>query len=256
MTLGNIAKNIGNWLLHHRSEILVGIGITGFGASVITAVKATPKAREILQEIKEEYDEDSPKESYVKIVKKVVPHYIPSVALFVASSACVILSYTECCKEKTALAAACSLAEGTMRKYSSLVENKIGPKKNEELKEKAKNETKKDMQKDNKVVSVYSKNIGLYKCYEPISKTYFDSNAQKINKAINKLGREMLSERYISVNDILYELGLESIKYGDDIGWNVDNGLIDIAFGSKLTDDDEPVLEIKYLIEPKKNYMF
>ena len=66
----------------------------------------------------------------------------------------------------------------------------------------------------------------------------------------------MLSERYVSLNDFNYEIGLEMLNYGDDIGWNVDRGFIDIMFSSKLTDDNEPCLVIDYLVEPKKDYMF
>ena len=93
-------------------------------------------------------------------------------------------------------------------------------------------------------------------CYDTVSKRYFTSNAAKIEKAVNKLSRTMLSERYVSLNDINYEIGLEMLNYGDDIGWNVDRGFIDIMFSSKLTDDNEPCLVIDYLVEPKKDYMF
>ena len=53
-----------------------------------------------------------------------------------------------------------------------------------------------------------------------------------------------------------YELGLNPTKTGEDIGWNVDRGFIDISFSSQLTDDEnpKPCIVLNYRLEPRYNF--
>jgi hypothetical protein len=59
---------------------------------------------------------------------------------------------------------------------------------------------------------------------------------------------------YISVNDFYYEIGLGNTKIGNDLGWHVDNGLIDLEFSSQLADDGTPCLVLDYRVAPRYDY--
>ena len=60
---------------------------------------------------------------------------------------------------------------------------------------------------------------------------------------------------YISLNEFYYEIGLPSIKIGEDIGWNIDReGYIDLRFSSQLNDNDKPVFVIDYGCGPRYDY--
>ena len=72
---------------------------------------------------------------------------------------------------------------------------------------------------------------------------------------MNKLNRDMLDEMFISLNDFYYEIGLSNTKLGDDLGWNVSEGLIDLKFSSQLTDDGTPCVVMDYSIAPKYDYL-
>lgn len=255
MNIQSLVKSAGNWLSKHSPEILVAVGITGFGASVVAAVKVTPKAKKVLKKIETEHEDVEPKEVGMAVIKEVVPMYLPAAALFLASSACVIFSNRISDRRKTAAVTAYKITEEALRQYSSVVEERIGAKENKKLKRKAAVKKEEIQEKKNAPQTVII-GKGDILCYDTVSKRYFTSNAAKIEKAVNKLSRTMLSERYVSLNDFNYEIGLEMLNYGDDIGWNVDRGFIDIMFSSKLTDDNEPCLVIDYLVEPKKDYMF
>ena len=64
----------------HQPEILTGMGIAGGITAAIMAVKATPKALDLLAEIKAEHEEDTDKKAYSKaVLVKVGPVYIPSI---------------------------------------------------------------------------------------------------------------------------------------------------------------------------------
>ena len=64
----------------------------------------------------------------------------------------------------------------------------------------------------------------------------------------------MRDEMYVSLNDFYYEVGLDNIKIGDELGWNIDNGYIDLSFSSQLASDRTPSLVIDYSIAPRYNF--
>ena len=64
----------------------------------------------------------------------------------------------------------------------------------------------------------------------------------------------MRDEMYVSLNDFYYEVGLDNIKIGDELGWNIDNGYINLSFSSQLAGDGTPCLVIDYSIAPRYNF--
>ena len=83
---------------------------------------------------------------------------------------------------------------------------------------------------------------------------YFKSDIEKIKKAECELNRQMLDDMYVSLNDFYYEIGLDSVKLGDELGWNVDSGYIDLSFSSQLASDGTPCLVIDYSVAPRYDY--
>ena len=53
INFAKISKNIQKTLVKHGPEILTGLGITGMITTTIMAVKATPKALEIIKELED-----------------------------------------------------------------------------------------------------------------------------------------------------------------------------------------------------------
>ena len=67
----------------------------------------------------------------------------------------------------------------------------------------------------------------------------------------------MLDEQYVSLNDFYYEIGLDNIPLGDELGWTIDDGRagrIDLYFTSQLTPEGVPCLVINYRVQPRKGY--
>ena len=58
----------------------------------------------------------------------------------------------------------------------------------------------------------------------------------------------------ISLNEFYYELGLEPIKLGDQLGWNIEKGYLGINLSSKLASDGTPCLVLAYEVGPEYNY--
>jgi hypothetical protein len=89
-------------------------------------------------------------------------------------------------------------------------------------------------------------------CYDAISGRKFKSSIEKLEKAANKLNRQMRDEMFISLNQFYGEIGLPDIKIGDELGWDIDkDGYIDLDFSAQLDEDGTPYLVLDYRVVPQ-----
>ena len=63
-----------------------------------------------------------------------------------------------------------------------------------------------------------------------------------------------MSEMYLSLNEFYYALGLRSTVLGNELGWNISDGLLDIHYSSQIADDGRPCLVLEYRIAPRYDY--
>ena len=249
--LANVLTNVKTSVHKHTPEILIGCGIAGMVTSTILAVKATPKAIKLIEKKKEETGQE--KLSVVDTVKTTWKCYVPSVIVVAASAGCLIGSASINFRRNAALATAYKISETAYKEYRDKVVETIGEKKDELIRDKiAKEKIEKNPPKKEEIILTEH---GSTLCYDSLSGRYFRSDINKIKKAENDLNRRMLGEHYVSLNDFYYELGLDEIKLGNELGWNVYNdGYIKLDFSSQLTKDEEPCLVINYSILPKYDF--
>lgn len=245
----SIFKSIHSAAIRHSPEICTGIGITGLVVTVVMAVKATPKALTLIEEKKEELDTDSL--SGKEIVKTAWPCYIPSAVIGAISIGCVISGSSKNLHRNAALAAAYTLSESTLKEYQRKVIEVIGEKKEQEIKQSvAREKMDKNPIRDVILTSKGGDNI----CYDTISGRYFKSDRDTINRAVNEINRRMRDEMTISLNDLYYELGLDPIKIGEDLGWNIERGYIDVTFSTDMDANGTPCLVMDYEVAPIYDY--
>nr|DAS18594.1 MAG TPA: hypothetical protein [Caudoviricetes sp.] len=234
----------------HSPEILTGIGIAGMITTTVMAVRATPKALILIEERKEEIGAE--KLEAMDMVKTAWACYIPAAITGTLSVACLIGASSVNARRNAALATAYTLSESALKDYQGKVIEMFGEKKNEAMKD----AIAKDKVEKNPVVTreVIITEKGNTLCYDAISGRYFKSDIEKIKKAECELNRQMLDDMYVSLNDFYYEIGLDSVKLGDELGWNVDSGYIDLSFSSQLASDGTPCLVIDYSVAPRYDY--
>lgn len=234
----------------HSPEILTGIGIAGMITMTVMAVRATPKALILIEERKEEIGAE--KLEAMDMVKTTWACYIPAAITGTLSVACLIGASSVNARRNAALATAYTLSESALKDYQGKVIEMFGEKKNEAVKD----AVAKDKVEKNPVVTreVIITEKGNTLCYDAISGRYFKSDIEKIKKAECELNRQMLDDMYVSLNDFYYEIGLDSVKLGDELGWNVDSGYIDLSFSSQLASDGTPCLVIDYSVAPRYDY--
>lgn len=279
----NISKLVGcckTALIKHSPEILMGVGIGGMITTVGLAVKATPKALTIMDEeiqyriVTNKQDDnenieglikvaDNPNESekyqfghyrlpYKDAIKVTWRCYISTAVTGVLSIACLIGASSVHLRRNTALAAAYTLSESALKEYKSKVIETIGEKKEKSIRESIAKDRLEQDPVSNKEIVITKKGDTL--CYDIHSGRYFKSDIEKIKKTINELNRMMITDGYVSLNELYYELGLAETKLGNDLGWNIKNGLIDVNFSSHLASDGTPCLAMDYSIEPRYDF--
>ena len=89
---------------------------------------------------------------------------------------------------------------------------------------------------------------------DSISGRYFRSDLDIIRKAVNEINRTMTYDFYVSLDEFYNKINLDPIKSSDRLGWNMDNGLLELEFSTCLTDNDEPCVVIDYSILPKYGF--
>lgn len=248
--LTQTAKRIKMTMTKHSPEILMGFGIAGMITTTVLAVKATPKALILIEE--EKYNTNKTKLKPLETVKVAWKPYIPAAITCTLSTACLISANTISVKRNTALFTAYKLCETNLAEYKDKVIETIGEKKEQTIKEKvAKEKIDKNPVTKNEVI-VTSKGDTL--CYDSASGRYFKSDIETIKRAVNNINRRMVYDVYISLNEFYDELDLEHTVLGDDLGWNLDGGLLEIDFSAQIADDNTPCIVLNYNISPRYGF--
>ena len=229
--------------------ILTGIGITGMLTSTVLAVKATPKALKLLDQAENNKCDEL---TTVEKIKAAWKPYIPAAISSSVSIACLIGANSAHAKRNAALATAYKISESALTDYRSKVIETVGEKKEKTIREKVDKERLQQAPVSKNEVIVTSNDNTL--CFDAISGRYFTSDIEKLKKAENELNKRMLSEMYISLNEFYNEIGLSGNDIGNNLGWNIDDGLIDLHFSSQLADDGRPCVVVDYHIAPRYGY--
>lgn len=239
--------NVRTAMKKHSPEILTGIGIAGMITTTVLAVHATPKALILMDEKKKKTEEDilAP----VEVVKTTWICYVPAAVTGAVSVACLVGASSVNVRRNAALATAYTLSESALKEYRNKVVEVIGEKKEQTVRD----AIAKDKIEQNPVSSreVIITEKGNTLCYDAASGRYFKCDIDKLKKAENELNRQMRDEMYV---DFYYEIGLSGIGVGDELGWNIDKGYINLEFSSQLAEDGTPCLVIGYHIAPRYDY--
>lgn len=251
--LSKVAKNVQSVVRKYQPEILTGIGISGMITTTIMAVKATPKALDRMAEVKEQHTYETDRKAFCKdVLTKVAPIYIPAAIIGGLSVSCLIGASSVNYKRNAALATAYTLSETALKEYQDKVVETIGEKKEEAVRAAiSKDKIDKTPAVEREIVITGN---GTTRCFDPISARYFESDIETIRRTINELNRRMLIDDYISLNDFYIELGLEGTEIGEDIGWRVDKGFVEVSFHAILDKHGVPCLAMDYHLAPYHDY--
>ena len=132
--IASILRSVRTTTVKHSPEILTGLGIVGMAATVVMAVRATPKA---LRKIEEERSEQRvEKLEPVEVVKATWKCYIPAAVTGAVSVACIVGASSVNIRRNAALVAAYKLSETALADYKEKVTEAVGARKEQNIREK------------------------------------------------------------------------------------------------------------------------
>ena len=257
----NTAKG---FMVKHSPEILTGIGIAGMITTTVLAVKATPKALDLIEEAEREKHadihgdyHDIGREPLTKLetVKVAWKPYIPAAITGTLSTACLIGASATNYKRNAALATAYQVVSTTLADYKEQVVESIGEKKERTIREKVA-QKQVDNQPASKSEIIITGN-GEVLFLEPVSMRYFTFDIERMRKIFNDLNYRMVTggEPYISLSEFYDEIGLSYTANSDNIGWSLYNGgQIEVDYFATKTDDGRPCLKLDYLVAPRYEF--
>lgn len=288
MPVKNAISSVGKAVEQKSPAILTGIGIGSFVGCAILAVKATPKAIQLMDlKAKEKYGEflepttpPSEYETYeewldiedltvvpprvyfnvltpVEIVKSTWKAYIPAVGLGVVGIVCLIGAARVSSARNAAFAGAASIAEKALYEYQQKVIDILG--------EDQANEIRDELAKD-RVVKIDAADIsgnnetvcsrpGGSWIYDPITDRKWKSDLETVRAAMNDFNHDLIGGVYGTLNDWYYCLGVKGVSIGDDLGWCSDK-LLDIRFSAMVLDNGEPAIVLDYETLPNAKYRY
>lgn len=245
-----ILDSIKKIVVKRSPEILTGIGIAGMITTTVLAVQATPKAIDLIRDKEDELEVE--KLTVGETIKVTWKCYIPAAVTCTLSTVCLIGASSVHTKRNAAIAAAYKLSEKALIEYKDAVIETIGEKKEQAVRDKmAEKKLEKEPVSKSEVIFT---DKGTSLCYDSISGRYFNSSIEAIKRAENVINKQMLNDMYVSLNDFYDELGLDYTQVGRDLGWSVNDGLINIGFSSQLADDGRPCLVVDFSTPPKYKF--
>lgn len=243
----------------HAPIILTGVAACSAISSVVSAVKATPKAMILLEQKKKQVatEENRPVEeielSIQEIIQSTWKVYAPASVWLTLSLCCMFGAAHINHQRQLGWAALYSATRHASDVYEKQVIEHIGEKENEVIRGKVREQMLKDNPVSKNEIAAIGK--GPYLCYDTLSGRYFMSDIETIRRVVNDLNQNMIGSwnGYVSLNEFYQNLGMMPVDLGYGNGWNNDE-LIDIQFSTMISDDGRPCLVLQYLTQPRYSF--
>jgi len=244
----------------HSPTILTVLSIGGLLATTAMAVYETPKVLRLIEDEEhvravEAKEEDTFVEPMTKleVVKLVWPCYIPAIVMGAATIASIIGANSISMKRNAALTGAYFLSETALKDYQAKVIKTIGANKAKLIKDEIAQDKVNGTKKDNKTVIITGNGEAL--CLDTMSGRYLKLSYDKLKKAENEINHRLISEMWMSQNEIYDYIGLPHVSTGNSMGYDLgNNGILEFDISSCIADDGQPCLTFAYNATPRPRY--
>lgn len=228
--------------------------------TTVMAVKATPKALQLIEEAEKEKGE---KLTTWETVKTTAPTYIPTVLFGVGTVACIFGANILNKRQQSSLMSAYALLDESYKKYRRTVVELYGKETNEEIVNAIAVEEANE-------VYMHASNLGV-DCtqfleedfsdpvlfYDEYSHRYFEAPIEQVILSEYHLNRNYTMRGFALLNEFYEFLGLEQTDYGGEVGWVIeynDSFWIDFNHRKVTMDDGLECYIIEMMFEPTTNW--
>lgn len=207
--MNNLLQSSKKFIQKNGSTILTCIGGIGVVATTVMAVKATPKAIDLLEQAEAEKDEPL---TMLEKVQVAGPGYIPAVLVGVSTIACIFGANMLNKRQQAALISAYALLDNSYKEYKKKVQELYG--------EDADANVRSELLKDNYNEADVDCEDDKLLFYDEYSRQYFNATMEEVLNAEYILNRDFSYHGYAVLNEFYDLLKLPRTEYGDILGWN------------------------------------
>lgn len=264
-TLQKVFQKSSLFLKCHSPTILTGIGAIGVITTAVMAVKATPKALELIEDKEHETPGVFAHLTPIEKIKAAWTCYIPTIIVGTSTIACIFGANVLNRKQQASLLSAYALLNNSYKEYKDKLKELYGEETHRKIMEslcveKAKNAnvTAIGGVMGNCISSdfedAYEEEMLFY---DNLSKRYFQSTISKVLQAEYHLNRNFVIGGCVSLNDYYEFLGLEKTEYGETVRWNNFDGYyywIDFNHQKVELDDGLECYIIDVMFDPDVGY--
>lgn len=245
----SVLNSLAKFVNKNSSKILTGAAIAGVFSTVYFAIKATPKACQLIEGKKQELEvEKLPVGETLKTVSKI---YAPMAISGLATVGCMFGATMIGSRQAAALVAAANISDVAYKEYREAIKEKAP----ELHKEVVENISEKHLVSAPCVQEkVLRTGHGDDLCYDSFSGRYFTSDTDFVKNAVNEFNARLIHEMALSVNDFYDHQDMEHNRMGDILGWNINGGIVEVEYSSKLTSTGKPVFVINFYDAPYSNF--
>ena len=197
------------FLRKNGSTILTCVGGVGVIATTVMAVKATPKAMQLIKAAEEKKGE---KLTRMETIQATATTYVPSALVGIATIASIFGANVLNKRSQAALMSAYALIDQTFKDYKTHVEEEYGEESNAHIREK--------IAKDRYVEQKTELGGETKLFYDFYLDRYFNSTMEKVLAAEFALNRQLILGECAYLNDFYQELGIPLTPIGDEVGWS------------------------------------
>jgi hypothetical protein len=265
LKLNILAKQAKQAIADNSPAILTALGVTGTLTVAYMTGKASFKAAEIIRDAEDKdcrgnemcvnghlseglpCPKDSSMDTWDK-VDLVWKQYVPAAGICAMTVASIVGANHISTRRVAAFASAYSFAEKGFAQYKEKVLEKVGEKKEGEIRDEVAKQQLKDHPTHKTPIIITGK--GEHLCFDAHSGRYFQSDIEKVRSAVNDINFQVLNDDSASLSDYWNLVGLDSTSGSDDLGWRTEKKL-ECHYTSELTKEGTPCLVITFLTQPR-----
>lgn len=214
------------YLKRSSPTILTCLGAIGVVATSVLAVKATPKAMDIIRAHEgTDHEGNYYGPTKLEVVQSCWKCYIPAALVGLSTIACIFGANVLNKRNQASLASACALLSESYRQYRKAAKTVYG----EDADKKIKIEAAKNIPVSAKGCYIYDPELESESeeilFYDTFCQRYFTSTMASVLNAQYHVNRNFALRGYSTINELYDFLGLEEQFGGDLIGWSADEML-------------------------------
>lgn len=247
----------------HFPEVLIGAGAASLVAATVTAVSATVRAKNHIDDLRKDVESEVHETdeqvdtalSKKDVVKESWRFYIPTAVLTVVGLGLIASGGIKNVKMRNALATACLTSEQAYSAYRRRTLDKIGDEAEREIHDAAKRDVTVPVQQAQaKQADIQDPQPVPFK--EALTGQVIYTTRARLEWCANEFNRRMIEgSGYLALNDWYELIGLEDAGFGDEVGFNLSTGLIDLRIEPDQSSDGQmPCFLLDYYTHPQHSY--